>query len=85
MAGQGLTASFVNPGGFVHEVLTTRNAPGCLPVGAPVRADTWFPGYTWRFALCGRCTGFVGWAYDAVSALDPVRFWGLRSAAVRED
>lgn len=77
-------ASFVNPGGFVHEVLTLRDAPGCIRAGERVRADSWFPGYTWRFALCGGCTGFVGWFYEALGATAPARFWGLRAPAVRE-
>lgn len=84
MPGHPPVASFVNPGGFVHEVLTLRAAAGCLHAGPPVRADSWFPGFAWRFALCGGCTGFVGWRYEAVDAVEPSRFWGLRAPSVRE-
>lgn len=85
MPGHGAMATFVNPGGYVHEVLTVRRAPGALAAGDPVRADSWFPGTTWRFALCGGCTDFVGWFYEPVGADGPEPFWGLRAAAVRRD
>jgi cereblon len=77
-------ASFVNPGGYVHEVLTLRAAPGCLCTGDRVRADSWFPGYTWRFGLCGGCGAFVGWYYEATGTAASAIFWGLRAPSVRE-
>lgn len=82
--GHDAVATFVNPGGFVHEVLTLRDAPGALHTGPRVPADSWFPGYTWRYGICGGCTTFVGWYYEALGPVTPDRFWGLRAAAVRE-
>ena len=83
MPGHGVIATFVNPGGFVHEVLTVRRAPGALSAGRRVRADSWFPDHTWRFALCGTCTEFVGWFYEPCSDSEAGSFWGLRAAAVK--
>jgi cereblon len=84
LPGHGPVATFVNPGGFVHEVRTLRDAPGALHAGRRVRADSWFPGYTWRYGLCGGCTAFIGWYYEAAGPVAPDRFWGLRAAAIRE-
>mgnify|MGYP007114344124 CR=1 FL=1 len=79
----GPVASFVNPGGFVHEVVTFGDAPGAAWTGARIPADSWFPGYTWRFGVCGVCKVFVGWYYEASANATPARFWGLRRGAVK--
>ncbi len=84
MPGHGPVASFVNPAGYVHEVMTVTAAPGAVWAGPRVPADSWFPGYTWRFGVCAVCEGFIGWYYEALAATPPATFWGLRVPAVRE-
>lgn len=75
----GACAAWANPHGFVHEVLTVREAPGVEPVGSAETAHSWFPGTAWRHALCGGCGVHVGWAYDAVvPGVLPDHFVGLR-------
>ena len=81
---QGPVETFVNPGGYVHEVHLFRSVRGALSLGQATRADSWFPGYSWRFAICRRCDGFLGWAYEANQPGRPPHFWGLRSEAIRE-
>ena len=51
MAPAGPVALHVNPHGFLHEVLTVREATGLALVGDPTDEDTWFPGYAWTIAL----------------------------------
>lgn len=76
--------SFVNPHGFVHEVLTVSHAPGMRHDGPRVGADSWFPGYTWQLGGCAVCGAHLGWHYTARRDAVPRCFVGLRRAAVRE-
>lgn len=73
--------TFRNPAGYSFHVLCYSEAPGAVRVGAPVSEATWFPGYTWCFAICDLCRGHLGWWYTAESAdpggVDPGRFAGL--------
>lgn len=76
---------FVNPHGFLHELLLVRTARGLLFVGEETAEHTWFAGYTWRIALCARCQSHLGWRYTAAQPeLSPSVFYGLRRASVIE-
>lgn len=55
-----------NPARFTFEVLCFQIATGCLEAGTPEQADSWFPGYRWRYALCNRCGEHLGWGYSGV-------------------
>jgi len=55
--------TFVNPGGFVHHLGCFALAPGVVHVGEPDPAFSWFPGWTWQIAECGRCRTHIGWIY----------------------
>ena len=55
--------TFVNPGGHVHEIGCFALAPGVVHVGEPDPAFSWFPGWTWQIAECGRCRTHIGWIY----------------------
>ncbi|HUJ57662.1 MAG TPA: cereblon family protein [Kofleriaceae bacterium] len=55
--------SFVNPGGFVHHIGCFAAAPGCIHLGDPEAAFSWFPGWTWQLAACARCRAHLGWIY----------------------
>ena len=64
--------TFVNPQGEVFELACFSQAPGARASGQPSLAFTWFPGHSWRFALCQRCGAQLGWRYEG-----PQLFWGL--------
>ena len=73
----------INPHGFVHEVLTVRKAWNYQTLGPPTPADSWFPGYLWRYALCIQCQNHLGWAYMRPGS-DIITFVGLRRRSVVE-
>jgi hypothetical protein len=83
MPPHGPIASFINPGGYVHEVMTFTTAPGAVWGGPRIPADSWFPGYTWRFGVCAVCEAFVGWYYQASAGASVAAFWGLRRGALK--
>ncbi len=63
---------FVNPAGFVFNIITFSNAEGCVDVGDPTLEHTWFPGHSWSFCMCKRCGIHLGWKYREKSI-----FFGL--------
>jgi hypothetical protein len=73
--------TFVNPGGYQFHIGCFRAAPGCVHLGVPEQAFSWFPGWTWQIAACGRCRAHLGWIYR----LGNEQFHGLVIAALRED
>ena len=64
---------FVNPEGIEFEIAAFRDAPGCSAIGERSAYWSWFAGYDWQVALCGRCAGHVGWNFTGPSG----RFFGL--------
>ena len=56
---------FINPGGVVYRVGCFQSAPGCLVLGVPTREFTWFPGYSWSYAVCSNCNIHMGWSYQS--------------------
>lgn len=80
----GSVGIYVNPALYLHEVLTVTRAQGLVLEGEPTAAHSWFGGYAWTIAMCGRCGFHIGWRYDAVeSGVEPGMFWGLSRAAIR--
>jgi hypothetical protein len=71
--------TFVNPGGFVYRVCCFAVATGCSYRGAPDPAFSWFPGFTWQIAACGRCRAHLGWIFRAAGE----SFHGLIADAIR--
>ena len=71
--------TFVNPAGFTFRIGCFVAAPGCKYAGATSEAFSWFPGWRWQIALCGRCHGHVGWIFR----LGGDQFHGLILAALR--
>lgn len=63
---------FANPGGQTFTIGCFRSAPGCRPEGRAWRQFSWFPGYAWRVAVCGRCDTHLGWRFEGQG-----RFFGL--------
>ena len=74
----------INPHGYVHEIFTVRSAFGVMIMGDPVPADSWFPGYMWRYCLCVQCNAHLGWSYQPVH-INAIVFFGLRNAAITQD
>lgn len=44
MSSEGPLGAYVNPGGFVHEIMTLHNASGLALVGRATTEYSWFPG-----------------------------------------
>lgn len=45
MSNEGPTGAYVNPSGFVHEIMTLYKANGLALIGRPGLEYSWFPGY----------------------------------------
>jgi hypothetical protein len=71
--------TFVNPGGFVHHIGCFAAAPGCAYTGLTETAFSWFPGWTWQVAVCGRCRQHIGWIFRCAGE----QFHGLLLAQLR--
>lgn len=65
--------AFLNPLGLLFHIGCFSGAPGCLDTGEYTDEYTWFPGYSWCFALCARCRAHLGWRYHSGDHA----FWGL--------
>lgn len=74
----------INPHGFIHEIFTVRAAFQVIITGQPIPADSWFPGYMWRFCLCAQCGHHLGWSYQPYDR-ETIVFFGLRRGSVKED
>jgi cereblon len=85
MTAAGSAQTFLNPHGFVHEVVTVRWAENLEVAGPSTTEFTWYPGYAWQSAWCAACGAHVGWSFAAVGQSDPVRFWGLRRDTIVEE
>ena len=48
------------------------DAVGCKRSGQLTEADTWFSGYSWRFAHCKNCSAQLGWQFSG-----EMMFYGL--------
>jgi len=57
--------TFFNPYGIIFEIGCFREAPGC-GYAEPVSEEfSWFPGYSWKIAVCSACGSHLGWLYSA--------------------
>ena len=45
MSTEGPLGAYVNPGGYVHEIMTFYTANGLALIGRPSKEYSWFPGY----------------------------------------
>ncbi len=55
--------TFANPHGLVFEIGLFQTAPGCTYEGALTADFSWFAGFQWKIALCGRCLTHLGWLF----------------------
>lgn len=73
----------VNPEGIECDFYTFSSCPGAIALGEATEAHTWFPGYSWRVALCVNCGLHLGWHYELLSKTQPpMEFWGILIAHV---
>jgi hypothetical protein len=72
---------FANPHGYIYQIGCFGQAPGCVAIGQESSEFTWFPGYTWRVALCGQCLTLLGWSFRRRGSL----FFGLILDKLAED
>ena len=85
MTPAGSAQTFLNPHGFIHEVVTVRWAENLKVAELSTTEFTWYPGYAWRTAWCASCGAHVGWSFVATGESEPARFWGLRRDAIVEE
>lgn len=45
MSSEGPLGAYVNPHGFVYEIMTLQKANGLALIGRAVKEYSWFPGY----------------------------------------
>ena len=65
---------FVNPAGFTFHLGCFSAAIGCTIVGPDNLEYPWFPGFSWRYAMCGACGCHLGWHFRKP---DHAGFFGL--------
>lgn len=83
MSVDGPLASYVNPGGHVHDTLTVLEATSVERMGLPSTENSWFPGYQWTILNCKGCSMHKGWYFEATRRnLKPVRFYGLTRSSL---
>ena len=52
MSSDGPLNAYVNPHGYVHEIITVYKASGLAVKGSPVKEYSWFPGYEHKLLSC---------------------------------
>jgi len=67
--------TFANPHGLIFEVGCFQTAEGCGYTGQASEEYTWFRGYLWRVAVCGKCLTQLGWLFSA--SMGSTHFHGL--------
>jgi cereblon len=86
MSNEGPLGAYVNPHGYVHEIMTFYKANDIALRGRPVKKDSWFPGYAWTIANCATCETQLGWHFTATNKkLKPSSFWAVRGSQVADD
>ncbi|KAG2298743.1 hypothetical protein Bca4012_010234 [Brassica carinata] len=86
MSSDGPLGAYVNPHGYVHEIMTFYKVNDVAISGRTVKEDSWFPGYAWTIANCATCETQLGWLFTATSKkLKPSSFWAVRSSQVADD
>ncbi|MCP5047771.1 MAG: hypothetical protein GY940_11415 [bacterium] len=64
---------FVNPAGIHYHIGCFSSARGCFNAGEPTIEFTWFPGYSWCYSVCGKCSAHLGWYFQSGDS----HFYGL--------
>jgi hypothetical protein len=67
--------TFANPLGLIFDIGCFQTAEGCGYTGQATEEYSWFSGYAWRVAGCGKCLIQLGWLFS--SSMGSTRFNGL--------
>ena len=67
--------TFANPHGQIFEIGCFQMAEGCGYIGQKTAEWSWFKGFSWKIAVCGKCLVQVGWIFISSKGLD--NFHGL--------
>ena len=67
--------TFANPNGLIFKIGCFQTAEGCGYTGEATEEYSWFRGYAWRVAVCGKCLTQIGWLFSASMGVS--RFNGL--------
>lgn len=67
--------TFANPGGLIFEIGCFQTANGCGNTEQATSEFSWFSGYSWRIAVCGKCMVQLGWLFS--SSMGSTSFYGL--------
>jgi hypothetical protein len=70
----------VNPAGYVYRIACYRRAAGVIGTGSFSDHHSWFAGYSWQIACCGRCSVHLGWAFSG----EGEDFYGLIANRIDE-
>lgn len=85
MSSDGPLGAYVNPHGYVHEIMTLYRANGLALRGRAETEYSWFPGYAWTISICATCETQLGWLFTATNRnLKPRSFWGIRSSQLAD-
>ena len=90
MSTSGSQGTFVNPNGYLHQILTVRDtsrAAFLLTSNTPSFAHSYFPGYGWTIIVCSGCLHHLGWIFTAADRhRTPPTFVGLerRSLSIQK-
>ncbi|KAG6598767.1 Protein cereblon, partial [Cucurbita argyrosperma subsp. sororia] len=85
MSSDGPLSAYVNPHGYVHEIMTLYRANGLALRGRAETEYSWFPGYAWTISICATCETQLGWLFTATNRnLKPRSFWGIRSSQLAD-
>ncbi|XP_038885491.1 protein cereblon isoform X1 [Benincasa hispida] len=85
MSTEGPLGAYVNPHGYVHEIMTLYRANGLALRGRAETEYSWFPGYAWTISICATCETQLGWLFTATNRnLKPRSFWGIRSSQLAD-
>eukprot|EP00210_Caulerpa_lentillifera_P002120 g2034.t1 len=77
---------FVNPNGFVHDMMMLREVSGIRITGRETTEHSWFPGYAWVLAHCSHCLTHIGWMFKATRKnLEPSVFWGFSRSQITHE
>jgi hypothetical protein len=66
---------FMNPAGVLFHIGCFAHAVGCTIIGPDSLEYPWFPGFAWRYAMCGACGQHLGWHFRETR--EPDGFFGL--------
>jgi hypothetical protein len=70
--------SFVNPAGVRCNFMTFGHCENVMVDEKLYLGHSWFPGFGWRFLVCGKCFQHLGWKYDAARPnISPQAFFGV--------